>query len=175
MIRVIGVILLTIALPGLGWASAPSNPEAITAPSGKKLALSHVAPGFPVAIVVIKGDWCATCIAQLESLALHQRVIDSIGARVIGMVYEGNGRARAKLNDLPIGLPVFGATEHLFGILGLWTAHRAEPTPGLIFLDRCGRIMDTHAGRTPGISQNALIFRSLMDLAEQPSKCGLLI
>ncbi len=175
MIRLIGVILLSIALPGLGWAAVPSNPEAITAPNGKKLALSHVAPGYPVAIVVMKGDWCTTCIAQLESLALHQRVIDTIGARVIGLVYEGDGRARTKLNKLPIGLPVFGATGHLFGILGLWTAHRAEPTPGIIFLDRCGRVMDTHSGRTPGISQNALVFRNLMEMADQPSKCGLLI
>ena len=175
MVRFIGIILLAIALPLQSWAGSQPDPAAITAPSGKKLALSHVAPGYPVAIIVLKGDWCATCIAQLESLAHHQRVIDTIGARVIGLVYEGDGRARQKLNDLSIGLPVFGATEHLFGILGFWTAHRAEPTPGIIFLDRCGRVIDTHPGRTPGISQNALIFRNLMDLADKPSKCGLLI
>ena len=175
MIRFISIILLTMALTTVSSANVGTNPEALTAPNGKKLALSHVAPGYPVAIVVIKGDWCATCIAQLESLALHQRVLDTIGARVVGLVYEGSGKARLKLNQLSIGLPVFGATEHLFGILGLWTAHRAEPTPGLIFLDRCGRVIDTHSGRTPGINQNAMIFRSLMDLAEQPSKCGLLI
>jgi len=175
MFRLIGIIAIILALPLSSWAVSSDKGTMITAPSGKKLSLSHVAPGLPVAIVVLKGDWCTTCIAQLESLAGRQEALNILGARVIGLVYEGNGQARRKLNELPIGLPVFGATEHLFGILGLWTAHRAEPAPGIIFLDRCGKVIDTHVGRTPGVNQNGIVLHRLMRLVDKPSKCGLLI
>ena len=89
------VVLVALALAGAVnyWASCPSTnacpcgdaaaaqvdpapaPEPVgptaLAYDGSELRLSQIAPGKPVAIVVMKGTWCGVCTSQLQRL--HKR------------------------------------------------------------------------------------------------------
>lgn len=142
-------------------------------PDGERTALSTLAQGRPVAVIVIKGSWCSACRDQLLSLSEMLDEIREAGGDVVGLSTEDAGTNRMIMKDLGLGFPILGEpSARLLERLGMWIRDKGHPMPGVIFLDACGDVAARQLGRRPGVSQDAMILETLRKLAQDGSRCG---
>lgn len=132
---------------------APAAPRIeVQRPDGAPVALAEIAPGKRVAIVVMKGTWCRACTSQLGRLQARAAQLAALDAVVVGLTDatpDDNARTAATLGlELPILSDVDGDALRMFGLDGL-----GHPVPGVVFLDRDGRVTDVVPGRHPGQPQ----------------------
>ena len=175
-------LLTSISLAGFAIASPSKLAESCApvvhapgflAPDGTKVALADYAAGRPLAVVVIKGHWCPACTAQLRTLSKRLDEVRATGGDVIGLSTEDAGTNKMIMLKHGLRMPVLGEpSAALLERLGFWWPQMGHPTPGLVFLDRCGDVVKRVFGRRPGWSQDDIVLDVLRQLAEQPTACG---
>lgn len=175
---------LMVLTSGVAWATSPSSKLAescstvvhargFMAPDGTKVALADYAAGRPLAVVVIKGHWCPACTDQLRTLSKKLKQVRATGGDVIALSTEDAGTNEMIMRKHALRFPVLGEpSAALLERLGFWWPEMGHPTPGLIFLDRCGDVTRRVFGRRPGWSQDEIIIDVLRELAKQPATCG---
>jgi len=142
-------------------------------PNGARTSLSEAGNGAPLAVVVIKGHWCPVCTDQLESLSQRVREIQRTGGAVVGLSTEDAGTNQMLMDRHELNFPILAEpSARLLEQLGFWLPKMGHPMPGLIFLDHCGDFAGSHRGRRPGTSQDALVLKTLRELAERRYSCG---
>lgn len=141
---------------------------------GTTTTLRSLADGRPLAVIVIKGDWCAACRAQLASSSRELAAMERVGGAVVALSRQRPSVNRRLRRDLDLDLEVLSDPDgRVVAALGLSHPSAGHPIPGLAFLDRCGAIERVVPGRTPGVLQDALMLRTLRALAAEPP-CGAL-
>ncbi len=176
-------LVVTLACPALKAREGHTNTQreadiaaiSVVSAAGKTRLLSHLGVGQPVVIVVMRGAWCKACVTQLKRLKLQNARLKKLGAKVVGLVAHGNGDDLRKLSAMRLGVEIVAVKAADLKLLGMSLPHRNYAFPGLLFLDRCGRIADQRLGRSPDRPQDPFIFERLRDLASQPLRCGILI
>ena len=179
------ILILVLGLPTAAavWLLSPSNtitcgyPPATaarvtTAPAKEKLlvelpnttsiGLDEIAPGKPVAIIVMKGTWCPVCRAQLQRLQERMDEIEGAGAVIVGMTTQSPVENETAAAQLGLAFPILSDADwdviQSFGLIGA-----SHPTPGVVFLDERGHVQDIVPGRYPGRPQEDWIIRRLAD------------
>ena len=171
---------MSLALAVLMTLTVPAYPEAATIkiprPAGSGTVMSRISSHTPVAVIVMKGHWCEVCVDQLERMAKLHELLRSLKVEVVGLVAEsGDIPDREILNRRKIGLNIFGAAPRALETLGFWLPKQGHPMPGIIFLDRCGRIAATYLGRRADITQERFIIQMLEHLTREKNQCGMMI
>lgn len=179
--RYTAVVLGVLLAPALVLAESPLaescrpvvQAKGFLAPDGARISLSDLARGRPVAVVVIKGEWCPACRAQLVELSKRISEVNAAGGEVIGLSTEDAGTNRKLARELGLRFDVLGEPEaQLLKRLGYWLPEEGHPMPGLIFLDRCGDVASRFVGRRPGADQTELVIKELRRISRLPSGCG---
>jgi len=160
----------------LSWAAvAQTAPTKVTVstPEGVELPLSGIAAGKPVAIIVMKGTWCAACVAQLQSLDRKAEAIQQTGGMVAGLTPEIPAKAKAATSQHSLSLTIYADPAQTALIqLGFSQPGQAIPMPGVLFLDKCGEPRSQLLGRQPGASQDQVILETLRTLSTEISECA---
>lgn len=143
----------------------PSQPLAL--PDGDRVTLDELAPGRPVALVVMKGTWCPVCQKQLKRLSHRMPDIQAADAAVFGLSTSDAETNRRLQNRLELGFPILGdADKSLHRGLEMWVERRGHAMPGVIYLDEEGNIAKVHRGRYPGQNQTDCILDTLDRIAD---------
>jgi peroxiredoxin len=177
-------LLLTLVLAGAPLHSAAPRSQAeacrpyVGAPGfvdakGRNVSLREVGAGRPLAVAVIKGEWCPACRTQLEAISAKAEDVRAAGGAVIGLSTEDSGTNRKLAKELGLRFDVLGEPEaKLLKQLGFWLPEDGHPLPGVLFLDACGDVATAIVGRQPGVDQTRVILETLDRLARQPTRCG---
>lgn len=176
-------LLLALVLSGAPAAAPPASQAELCRPfvgrpsfvdaAGKKVSLREAGAGRPLAVVVIKGEWCPACRTQLEAVSAKLGDIRAAGGGVVGLSTEDSGTNRKLARELNLGFEVLGEPEaKLLKQLGFWLPADGHPLPGVLFLDACGDVAGAIPGRAPGVDQSRTIVETLQRLARAPAKCG---
>jgi peroxiredoxin len=145
----------------------PAQPVAL--PDGDQVTLDELAPGRPVALVVMKGTWCPVCQKQLKRLSNRMPDIQAADAAVFGLSTSEAKTNRQLQNRLELGFPILGdADKSLHRGLEMWVDRRGHAMPGVIYLDEEGRIAKVHRGRYPGQNQTDCILDTLDRISDDP-------
>ena len=159
------------------FLGAPSidSPTLVTS-AGALVKLENIASGQVVVMVVMKGTWCPVCVRELRDLSAMKDLFKRLDARLVGLNAQSssmNGKARAQLGLAP---ELYSDPEARF-LQGqnLWIPSMGHPMPGLLILNRCGRVHSIWTGRAPGFSARARVLSILQRLKEKPSVCRQLI
>ncbi|MFB6264027.1 MAG: peroxiredoxin family protein [Bradymonadaceae bacterium] len=152
--------------PAPSRADAPSAGRLdVRMPDGGSIAMSELAPGRPVAVVVMKGSWCPVCRRQLVRLSKRLEAVRRAGGSVFGLSHADPERNRRMMKELDLKFPVLSApSTSVLQKLGLWRDDACHATPGVVYLDEQGRIEEIHRGRYPGRPQEACIIDQLESL-----------
>ncbi|MEM7245392.1 MAG: redoxin domain-containing protein [Acidobacteriota bacterium] len=172
-----GLALLVGLVAGLSLDRAFAKDErsshvALQRAEGGTTTLSKLAQdGGPIAVIVIKGAWCRTCVVQIASLKEKIAEVQATGGQVVVLSGDRRRENRQLQRALRLPFPVLGDPHgDLLEPLGMYPDGARHPAPGLIFVDRCGSIDLVRPGRSPSVSQDQLILGELERLAA--SACG---
>jgi peroxiredoxin len=140
--------------------------------AGRKVSLAQVGRGRPLAVVVIKGEWCPACRGQLEAVSRRINEVKEAGGAVVGLSTEDPGTNRKLSSELALSFEVLSEPEaRLLRQLGFWLADEGHPLPGVLFLDACGDVASVILGRQPGVDHTRQILETLERLARAPAQC----
>lgn len=141
-------------------------PQPLALPDGDQVTLDELAPGRPVALVVMKGTWCPVCQKQLKRLSNRMPDIQAADGAVFGLSTSDAKANRQLQNRLELGFPILGDSDKsLHRGLEMWMAERGHAMPGVIYLDEQGNIAKVHRGRYPGQNQTDCILDTLDRIA----------
>ncbi len=136
--RYTAVVLAVLLAPALAFAvsalAESGRPvvqaKGFLAPSGARISLADVARGRPVAVVVIKDEWCPACRAQLAELSKRISEARAAGGEVVGLSIEDAGTNRELARELGPRFDVVGEPEaQLLQRLGYWLPEDGHPMP----------------------------------------------
>lgn len=171
-------LLVLLALIGFeipaggGGEIGVQNRSVLVTPAGLKIALSDIAPGRPVVVVVMKATWCPVCIGQLARLSERLGDLDALDAAIVGLSGEDAETNRKLMDTTGLRFDVLGEPERSVLLeLGFGAPGREYLMPGLLFLDRCGDIAARYTGRRPGSEQASLILQTLERLSKENPEC----
>jgi peroxiredoxin len=128
---------------------------------GEPVALSDIAPGRNVAIVVMKGTWCPVCRAEVDRLVARAHEVWGAGGFVAVLTDHAPDRNAAYAEHTALW-PVLSDHDH--DVLSEWGLYRDgmdHPIPGVVFLDRDGQVTRVLRGRYPGREQDDMIIDTL--------------
>ena len=133
----------------------PPRDEVVTlrTVTGQDLTLPEIAAGQKVAIVVMKGMWCTVCTSQIERLQLLEAELDGLVVGVTDQPAELNAREATRLG---LTLPILSDTDGDF-LQDVGLSGCKHPTPGIVFLDERGEVVEVVRGRYPSQPQEAMI------------------
>ena len=155
----------------LAASFSASEASPLILPTGEHVELSLLAEGGPVAIVVIKGDWCPACREQLASLSKLTQEISRVGGRVLGLSIDSLETNRRLMQSLKLAFAVLRDQDAAtIKRLGLYREDFGA-LPGVIFVDRCGKVASVLPGRRPGLKQDTLVLRELKRLTDKEGRC----
>ena len=126
----------------------------------------------PLAVVVIKGTWCAVCAAQVSRLATYRDELIQLGAGIVVLSPDGAEANKAYGTRIRSPFPVLGDPDHSeLAELGLWLPEPGYAMPSVLFVDRCGQLVATKRGRQPGVGDEHAIMGRLRQMAASPAQC----
>ncbi len=140
--------------------ATPKSALLVERPSGESIDLADVAPGKPVAIVVMKGTWCGVCRGQLVRLEERIAEVEAAGAVVVGMTDQPPAVNLAAAERMGISIPILSDADG-DAILSFGLEGPNHPVPGVVFVDRDGKVADVVRGRYPGQPQEDWIVERL--------------
>lgn len=129
-------------------------------PNTQSIGLEDIAPGKRVAIIVMKGNWCRVCARQLQRLQARHAEIEAANAVVVGLNTQAPSENEVAAAELGLGFPILSDADwdvvKSFGLVG-----GSHPTPGVVFLDETGKVIEVIPGRWPGQPQENWIIGRL--------------
>ncbi|MFW5966788.1 MAG: peroxiredoxin family protein [Persicimonas sp.] len=127
-----------------------------------ELALDEIAPGRPVALVVMKHINCPVCQDQLVELTDRLDQVQRTGGAVYGLSTSEPAANQRLMQEKRLGFPVLTDVDRsLHREVGLWSDERGHAVPGVVFLDEDGQVRDVHRGRYPNQPQEGMILKRL--------------
>jgi peroxiredoxin len=124
-------------------------------------------------VVVMKGEWCPVCRAQLQRLSQLEPRLAELDAKLIALNADSPEANRRMRDALGIGCTVLSdAKQRVLSWLGLWQPRLQQPLPALLVFDRCGAEAARWVGRGPGDRPEAALLEVLRKLSEEKRACA---
>lgn len=137
-----------------------------------RTSLAAAAAGHTLVVVVMKGNWCRVCIAQLERLCQLNQQLKASDARLVGLNADAPALNRRMRKDNGIDCAVLSDESHeVLAALGLWLPRAQHPLPALLVFDRCGDEVARWAGRSPADRPEPALLRIVRKLADEQRVC----
>lgn len=158
---ILGLTLLTLqSLP----------PGAFIDTQGELKTLWKIGKGKPMIVIVTKGYWCPTCLAQLA--IIDKESIDKLKASV-AVVNNDHPDVNAEVKtQLKLPYPLLTDPEAKWLMKReLWDKEGENPIPGILFFDKCGDLVYERKGRTPGDPDFELLFEVMKKIHETKRAC----
>ena len=158
---ILGLTLLTLqSLP----------PGAFIDTQGELKTLWKIGKGKPMIVIVTKGYWCPTCLAQLA--IIDKESIDKLKASV-AVVNNDHPDVNAEVKtQLKLPYPLLTDPEAKWLMKReLWDKEGESPIPGILFFDKCGDLVYERKGRTPGDPDFELLFEVMKKIHETKRAC----
>jgi len=149
-------LLCLLAVPAFGSvpASVKTDPRLhedksiydspLLGPNGTEVSISQFADGNPLAVIVMKGNWCFACtdeLRRLDSLRNHWR---QLGVKILALNTESARKNQSHQIEMQSSIPIFSDPDgELLNKIGFYLPERGHPFPGVLFFDACGQWVHT--------------------------------
>ena len=154
----------------VGLLSGILPPGAFFDSQGKPKTLWSMSKGQPLVVIVTKGYWCPSCMAQLALLDTKQ--IHRQRATVVGLNQDHPGLNYEVEEQLELNFPILSDPEGKWlQQRGLWDEEKEHPIPAILFFDHCGDLVYERKGRTPGELDDDLILEVIKKIQQTKRDC----